>query len=93
MVITYNNHMTEKELEYLLLENLKYAKENNRYLIMVDRRQRLNRNLTVFYWIALIVLAVGGYYYAFPYFQVIRDQVSAFNQQFGSIVQFVAPSD
>ncbi len=85
--------MTEKELEYLLLENLKYAKENNRYLIMVDRRQRWHRNFTVFYWVALVALAIGGYYYAFPYFQVIREQVTAFNQQVGSLVQFVKPSN
>ncbi len=83
--------MTEKELEYLLLENLKYAKENNHYLIKVDRRQRWGRNWTAFYWAVLVILAIGGYYYAFPYLQVLRDQFSSINNQIGSVVDFVTP--
>lgn len=84
--------MTEKELEYLLLENLKYAKENNRYLILIDKRQRWRRNFTAFYWVVLIILAVGGYYYAFPYLQVVRDQATTFNNQLGNLVQLVNPT-
>ena len=88
----YYYSMTEKELEYLLLENLKYAKENNRYLILIDKRQRWRRNFTVFYWVVLIALAIGGYYYAFPYLQVVRDQATSFNNQLGNLVQLVNPT-
>lgn len=85
--------MTEKELEYLLLENLKYAKENNSYLIKIDRRQRWRQNWTAFYWIVLILLGVGGYYYAFPYFQTVRDQFNTFNEQIGGFISFANPDN
>ena len=85
--------MTEKELEYLLLENLKYAKENNHYLIKIDRRQRWRRNWTAFYWSVLIVLAIGGYYYAFPYLHLIKDQFDALNKQIGGIIQITNPGN
>jgi multisubunit Na+/H+ antiporter MnhB subunit len=84
--------MTEQELEHLLLENLKYARENREYLRKIDRRQRWQRNWTAFYWTVLILLAIGGYYYAFPYLQVIKDQLNEFAGQFGSIVNLVTPT-
>lgn len=85
--------MTEKELEYLLLENLKYAKENNHYLIKVDRRQRLRRTWTAIYWTLIVVLAIGGYFYAFPYLQVLRDQFTAINGQIGTFLNFTDPAN
>jgi hypothetical protein len=83
--------MTEKELEYLLLENLKYAKENHAFLVKIDRRQRWRTTWTAMYWSVLIILAIGGYYYAFPYLQVLRDQFSSINNQIGSVVNLVTP--
>ncbi len=84
--------MTEKELEYLLLENLKYNKENNHYLIKIDRRQRWDRNGKAFYWTVLILLAVTGYFYAFPYLKDLRDKLNTVSSEFGSIVDLVTPS-
>jgi len=75
-----------KEIERLLLQNLKLAKENNTYLIKVDRRQRWSRNMSAFYWLVLIVLAVGGYYYAFPYLKEFKENVSITWQNFSSFV-------
>jgi multisubunit Na+/H+ antiporter MnhB subunit len=85
--------MTEKELEYLLLENLKYAKENHHYLIKIDRRQRWRRNWTAVYWSVLILLAIGGYYYAFPYLEVLKDQLNSFNTQLGGIIHLTNPGN
>lgn len=79
--------MTEKELEHLLLENLKYNKENNKYLEKIDRRQRFGRNFTVFYWIIIILAAVGGYFYAFPYLQTARETLS---EAWQTIVEFTS---
>ncbi len=83
--------MTEKELEYLLLENLKYAKENNHYLIIIEKRQRWRRNWSVFYWAVIILLAVGGYYYAFPYFKDVTDRFKGINEQIGGIMMMTLP--
>lgn len=84
--------MTEKELEYLLLENLKYLKENNRHLITIEKRQRWRMNFMIFYWTILIILAVGGYYYAFPYLQVVHEQASSLGDQVNKFMQFVNPT-
>ena len=84
--------MTEKELEYLLLENLKYNKENNHYLIKIDRRQRWERTWKTLYWAALLALAATGYFYAFPYLKDIRDQFNTASTQFSGVVELVTPS-
>lgn len=68
--------MDNKEIERLLLENLKLSRENREYIIKIDRRQRWARNTRVIYWVILIGLAVGGYYYAFPYLQEFQKTFS-----------------
>lgn len=77
--------METKELERLILENLKIARENRDYIKKIDRRQRWSRNWAVFYWAVIIIAGMVGYFYAFPYLQDIRetvigtwDQISAF---------------
>lgn len=65
--------MDTKEIERLLLENLKMNREIREYVIKIDRRQRITRALNTFYWIVIIGLAVGGYYFAFPYLQEFRE--------------------
>ena len=72
------NHDQEylDDLERLLLENLKIAKENREYLVKIDRRQRWERNWKAIYWAFILALAVFGTYYAFPYFKQIRDTVA-----------------
>lgn len=68
--------MENKELERLLLENLKLSRENREYIIKIDRRQRWSRNTRIVYWVILIGLAVGGYYYAFPYLKEFQNKFS-----------------
>jgi hypothetical protein len=68
--------MEHKEIERLLLENLKLSRENREYIIKIDRRQRITRALNTFYWVVIIGLAVGGYYYAFPYLQEFQETFS-----------------
>lgn len=87
----YTIAMEQKEIERLLLENLKMSRENREYIIKIDRRQRWTRNFTIFYWTVLIALAVTGYYFAFPYLQVIRDQVTTVSSQFGNLFNITAP--
>jgi predicted MFS family arabinose efflux permease len=84
--------MNDEQLEQMLVESLRIAKENREYLIKIDRRQRWARNWTAFYWAFIVVLALTGYYFAFPYLQVVREQFTAFSGQVGSLVNFTQVS-
>jgi hypothetical protein len=78
--------MTEKELEYLLLENLKLAKENHHYIIQIDRRQRWARNWKAFsFSVVLIILMVIGYF-SLPYFTLLASQVKYLHDQVGQVL-------
>ncbi len=83
--------MNDQELEKILMETLRISKENREYLIKIDRRQRWGRNWTVFYWALLLVLAVFGTYYAFPYLKTVRESVSSISRQVTSFVDFAQP--
>ena len=85
--------MNDEQLEQMIVESLRIAKENREYLIKIDRRQRWSRNWTAFYWAVIVVLALTGYYFAFPYLQTIREQVSVFSQQFGGLINITQASD
>lgn len=83
--------MNDEELEKMLIETLRVSKENREYLIKIDRRQRWQRNWTAFYWSVIIVAALLGTFYAFPYLKEARDrvagtlgQISAFTSIVGS---------
>lgn len=80
--------MNDQELEKILIQSLRLAKENNELLKKVNRRQKWARNWTVFYWVLLVGLAVTGYYFAFPYFQTVREQVVQFTSQVSDLVNF-----
>lgn len=82
----------EQDIERLLLENLKIAKENREYLIKIDRRQRWSRNWTVIYWAFIVVLAVFGTYYAFPYLKQVRDTVASIWQDVSAFTGITTPS-
>ncbi len=78
--------MEDKDLEDILLETLKVAKENRDYLIKIDRRQRWHRNWQAFYWALIVVLALTGYYVAFPYLQIVRERVTDITGQIQGII-------
>lgn len=77
--------MNDQELEKTLLETLRISKENREYIIKIDRRQRWARNWRTFYWIVIIILAVTGYYFAFPYLETITGSFRDFTTQLGVI--------
>jgi predicted MFS family arabinose efflux permease len=83
--------MNDQELEKILMETLRISKENREYLIKIDRRQRWGRNWTVFYWALLVVFAVFGTYYAFPYLKTVHESVSSISRQVTSFVDFAQP--
>lgn len=84
--------MNDRELERTLLETLRLAKENREYLMRIDRRQRWSRNWNMLYWGVIIVLAVAGYYFAFPYLKTIRDDLSGAWGQVGELTGLLHPA-
>jgi len=65
--------MDDQELQHLLHENLRLAKENNRMLTKMHRYQRWQKASKVLYWIILIAIALGAYYYVKPYLMRVQD--------------------
>jgi hypothetical protein len=57
----------EQQLRKLLEENLELAKENNLMLRKLRNGQKWNRVSRFVYWIVLLGIALGGYYYIAPY--------------------------
>ena len=80
--------MNDDQLEKMIVETLRVSKENRDYLIKIDRRQRWARNWTAFYWAMIVVLALTGYYFAFPYLQTIRDEFSTFSTEVSAFIPF-----
>ena len=78
--------MNDQELEKTLLETLRVAKETREYVIKIDRRQRWSRNWTAFYWALIVVMALTGYYFAFPYLQTVRETFSSFTSQASAFI-------
>jgi hypothetical protein len=80
--------MNDQELEKMIVESLRIGKENREYLIKIDRRQRWSQNFTVFYWALIVVFAITGYYFAFPYLQTARDNLRNFSDQVSMFINF-----
>lgn len=85
--------MNDQELEKILLETLRISKENREYIIKIDRRQRWARNWRIFYWIVIVILAITGYYVAFPYLQTARDHLGVFTSQVQSFLDIASVTE
>lgn len=68
--------MDDQDLQHLLNENLRLAKENHRMLTKLYKYQRWQKASKLLYWIALIAVALGAYYYVKPYIQRVQNTYS-----------------
>ena len=57
----------DQELKKLLEENLKVSKENNVILTKIRNVQRWGQITRVLYWVLIIGVSVGAFYYIKPY--------------------------
>jgi hypothetical protein len=51
----------------LLLKTLELSEENNKLLRKLDRMYRLTRAIRVSYWIIILAITLGAYYFIQPY--------------------------
>ena len=61
----------EQEERSLLEENLRMSRENNRLLIKVRSVQRWASIMRVLYWVVLIGISFGAFYFLQPYIEKV----------------------
>jgi hypothetical protein len=66
-IITF---MTPEE-KTLLESTYKLAEENNKILVSMRRSNRLTMVMRITYWVLIIVLSFGAYYFIQPYFTML----------------------
>jgi len=57
----------DPELKRLLRENLELSKENNKILHKMHRGLVLGRIMRIIYWVVILGVAMGSYYFIQPY--------------------------
>lgn len=84
--------MEDQETQHLLNENLRLAKENKRMLDKIYKFHKRQMAFKVLYWIALVALGLGAYYYAKPYIDNIHDAYNSIGATFSDLKNtFSAP--
>ena len=77
----YTTFMTPEE-KALLIKTAETVKENNTMLRKMRRGARLRAALHAFYWIAIIGLSFGAYYFVEPY---IQDLLGVYQELRGNV--------
>jgi hypothetical protein len=57
----------DPDIKNLLEENLKLSKENNELLIKIRSVQRWSQISRIFYWLIIIGVSFGAFYFIQPY--------------------------
>jgi len=59
--------MDEQRLQKMVAETMELSKDNNRILHAIQRRDRLTMVMRLVYWLFILGIAAGAYYYVQPY--------------------------
>jgi len=68
--------MTPEE-KSLLEQTHRLAEENNDILRSLRRSRRMSTILTIFYWVVIVVVSVGSYYFVEPYMKLLPNVMGA----------------
>ena len=66
----------DEELKILLKENLELSKENNKLLKKQWRVVKWSRFVKLTYWVVILALTFGAYYYIQPYMDALKGSYS-----------------
>lgn len=80
----------DPESRKLLVDTYKLTKENNQMLLRIRRGQRLAHISRIAYWIVIIGVSYGAYYYVQPYLNSLLGYYGAFTDKSGKIT---SPTD
>ncbi|MCD8494503.1 MAG: hypothetical protein LRY41_00985 [Candidatus Pacebacteria bacterium] len=76
----------DSDIQRLLQENLKLSRENHEILKQLQRYEKVRRYSKVIYWIIIIFIVLGGYFYIIdPLIQRLNEAYDSFNQSVTSI--------
>lgn len=76
-----------EHIEDILSTQRGILKHQQEMLERIDRRQRWGMYSKVLYWTILILLALGGYYYAAPYLRDVGDVFHNITTTLGSFTR------
>lgn len=76
----------DPESKKILLENLKLSRENHEILKRLQRNERIRRFTKILYWVIIVVIVLGGYFYIVePMVNQLNQAYSSFNETIGSV--------
>ena len=64
---------------------LELAEENNKYIRQVRSSQKTSQMIKAIYWVVIIVVALGGFYYVQPYFKSLTSLYSSMSGKNGGL--------
>jgi hypothetical protein len=68
-MLDYKDRMENEDLKNMVQETLNIARENNNLLKKMRRSQRWGNISRIVYWLILIGISVGAFYYIQPYLE------------------------
>jgi hypothetical protein len=76
--------MDDKEKQ-LLREMYEMTEENNRILKKMNRRAFWSGFFRLFYWVIVLAIAFGAYYYVQPYLKALLNTYNSISTQVGQV--------
>lgn len=78
----------DPEMKKLLEENLALAKENNEMLRKVRRLQKRGQLFTLFYWLMIIGIPLGLYYFLRPFLDQVINLYTGGTSGYNEVMNF-----
>ncbi len=82
----------DNELKKLLEENLELSKENNTLLKRIRGSQKRAAMMRMLYWILIIGMTLGAYYYIQPYIEQLMSVYSGAQENIKSFQDYFPES-
>ncbi|OGI96918.1 hypothetical protein A3I25_01140 [Candidatus Nomurabacteria bacterium RIFCSPLOWO2_02_FULL_42_17] len=75
----------DAETKKLIEESLELARDNNKILRRMRRGQRISSIFRLFYWLMILGIALGAYYYIQPYFSQAQKAYQNISEGLGNL--------
>lgn len=76
----------DPECKKLMQENLRLSQENHKILKHLQRHERIRRFTKIAYWVVIIVIVLGGYFYIIePMINQLNNAYENFNSTIGTV--------
>jgi len=82
--------MSPEEKE-LLQRSVTLAEENNRILHALHKHMKIRRALSIAYWVLIVGIAVGAFYFVEPFVGQVRDMYEGAKGSIDGFNEFFKP--